>query len=77
MASDCGCEMLPAETTFAGFSLLLRVETAEKADRFFAALGEGGQIQIPLAETFFASRYGIIIDRFGVSWKIMVGLKPS
>ena len=72
MASDCGCEKSPTETTFAGFSLALRVETPEKAERFFAALSDGGQIQIPLLETFFAARYGIVIDRFGISWKIMV-----
>jgi len=71
-ASDCGCERPPTGTPFAGFSLLLRVETPEKADRFFAALSDGGQIQIPLVKTFFAERYGIVIDRFGVSWKIMV-----
>ena len=72
MASDCGCEKPPTETTFAGFSLALRVETPEKAERFFAALSDGGQIQIPLRKTFFAERYGIVIDRFGVSWKINV-----
>ncbi|MBI3870600.1 MAG: VOC family protein [Verrucomicrobia bacterium] len=72
MASDCGCERPPTETTFAGFSFALRVETAEKAERFFAALSEGGQIQIPLLKTFFAERYGIVMDRFGISWKIMV-----
>ena len=71
MASDCGCEKSPTETTFAGFSLALRVDTPEKAERFFAALSEGGQIQIPLQKTFFAERYGIVLDRFGVSWKIM------
>src|ERR1017187_9709618 len=71
MASDCGCEKSPTETTFAGFSLALRVDTPEKAERFFAALSDGGQIQIPLLKTFFAERYGIVIDRFGISWKIM------
>jgi PhnB protein len=77
MASDCGCEQPPAETTFAGFSFALRVETPEKAERFFAALSEGGQIQIPLLKTFFAERYGIVIDRFGISWKIMVESKAQ
>jgi len=72
MASDCGCEKPSAQTAFAGFALALRVETAEKAERFFAALSEGGQIQIPLGKTFFATRYGIVIDRFGISWKVMV-----
>ena len=77
MASDCGCEKPPAGTTFAGFSLLLRVDTPEKAERFFAALSDGGQIQIPLVKTFFAERYGIVIDRFGVSWKIMIASKTQ
>lgn len=72
MASDCGCERPPTEPRFAGFSLALRVETAEKADRFFAALSDGGRVQIPLLKTTFAERYGIVVDRFGVSWKVMV-----
>lgn len=75
MASDCGCEKPPTETTFAGFSLALRVETPKKAERFFAALSDGGQIQIPLLKTFFAERYGIVVDRFGISWKVMAESK--
>jgi PhnB protein len=71
-ASDCGCERAPTGATFAGFSFAIQVETPEKAERFFAALRDGGQVQIPLVKTFFAARYGIVIDRFGISWKIMV-----
>jgi PhnB protein len=77
MASDCGCEQPAAGRTFAGFSLVLGVETPEKAERFFAALSDGGQIQIPLQKLFFAERYGIVIDRFGISWKIMVASKTQ
>jgi|SRR5580698_3230669 PhnB protein len=77
MASDCGCERPSAQTTFAGFALLLRVETPEKAERLFTALSDGGKIQIPLVKTFFAERYGILIDRFGISWKIMVEAKTQ
>ncbi len=77
MASDCGCEHSQTETNFAGFSLLLRAETLEKAEQFFAALSDGGRIQLPLQETVFAARYGIVIDRFGVSWKIMAGPKTQ
>ena len=77
LASDCGCENSPTQTTFAGFSLLLRVDTPEKAERFFAGLSDGGQIQIPLLKNFFAERYGIVIDRFGISWKIMVASKTQ
>ncbi|HVS72310.1 MAG TPA: VOC family protein [Phycisphaerae bacterium] len=72
MASDCGCENGAGGAAFAGFSLLLRVESGEKAERVFAGLSEGGRVEIPLVETFFAERYGIVVDRFGVSWKVMV-----
>jgi PhnB protein len=77
MASDCGCEQPPAASPFAGFSLALRVATPEQAERFFAALGEGGRVQLPLLETLFATRYGIVLDRFGLSWKIMVEAKAA
>ncbi len=77
MASDCGCERPPTETSFAGFSLALRVETPEKAERHFKALSDGGRIQVPMVKTFFAERYGIVIDRFGVSWKVMVESKKQ
>ncbi len=72
MASDCGCERAADAPAFAGFSLALRAETPEQAERYFAALSDGGQVQIPLRKTFFAERYGIVSDRFGLSWKIMV-----
>ena len=74
-ASDCGCEHSQTQTNFAGFALLIMVETPEKAEQFFAALSDGGQIHMPLQKLFFAERYGIVIDRFGVSWKIMVASK--
>ena len=76
MASDCGCEK-PPKTTFAGFSFALRVETPDRAERFFTALSDGGQVQIPLQKTFFAERYGIVVDRFGISWKVMLESKTQ
>ena len=39
----------------------------------FAALGEGGQVQMPLAKTFFAKRFGMVADKFGVGWMIIAG----
>jgi PhnB protein len=71
MASDCGCENEGSTANFAGFALALRADTPEQAERFFAALSAGGQVELPLMETLFATRYGIVTDRFGVSWKIM------
>ena len=71
MASDVGCFEAQKEAVFTGFSLALRVENPETAEQVFASLSDGGQIQVPIAETFFASRYGIVVDRFGLSWKII------
>lgn len=77
MASDCGCENPRAGAAFAGFAFALGVESPEKAEQFFTALSDGGCVQIPMAKTFFAERYGIVIDRFGVSWKVMVESKAQ
>ena len=45
--------------------------TRHEADRLFKALEPGGQVQMPLAETFFSPRFGMVADRFGVSWMIV------
>ena len=71
MASDGACDESKA-SNFEGISLSLRVTTAEKADELFAALSEGGKVQMPLTETFFAPRFGMVADRFGVSWLIVL-----
>jgi PhnB protein len=68
MASDGRCTGKPA---FDGFSLSLSVATEAEADRLFAALADGGQVQMPLAKTFYSPRFGMVADRFGVSWMIM------
>jgi PhnB protein len=70
MASDGRCQGQP---NFQGFSLALTVRDEAEAERVFAALGEGGQVQMPLAKTFFSPRFGMLADRFGVSWMIVVG----
>ncbi len=69
MASDGRCLGRPS---FQGFSLSLTVPNDAEADRLFASLADGGQVQMPLAKTFFSSRFGMVADRFGVSWMIVV-----
>jgi PhnB protein len=69
MASDGRCLGRPS---FQGFSLSLTVPNDAEAERLFASLGDGGQVQMPLAKTFFSSRFGMVADRFGVSWMIIV-----
>jgi PhnB protein len=69
MASDGRCLGKP---TFQGFSLSVTVPNDAEAERLFAALGDGGQVQMPMAKTFFSSRFGMVADRFGVSWMVIV-----
>jgi PhnB protein len=69
MASDGQCQGKPS---FQGFSLSLTAPSEAEAKRLFAALGDGGQVQMPLAKTFFSPSFGMVADRFGVSWMIIV-----
>jgi PhnB protein len=69
MASDGRCTGKPS---FQGFALSLTVPTEAEAERLFAALTDGGQVQMPLAKTFFSARFGMVADRFGVSWMVLV-----
>ena len=69
MASDGECKGTP---TFAGISLSYPAATVEEADRVFAALGEGGQVHVPMIPTFFSPKFGIVADKFGVSWMVVV-----
>jgi len=69
MASDGDCKGKPS---FQGFSLSLSVANEAAAERLFAVLADGGQIQMPLAKTFFSPRFGMVADRFGVGWMVVV-----
>ena len=66
---------MPQEkSSFQGFSLSLTARSDAECDRLFKALGEGGQVQMPLDKTFFAERFGAVQDRFGVSWMVIYPL---
>jgi len=69
LASDGRCLGQP---NFQGFALSLTVPDAAEAERLFTALADGGQVQMPLTTTFFAARFGMVADRFGVVWMISV-----
>jgi PhnB protein len=56
---------------FKGISLSLNAKDEAGADKLFNALQEGGQVQMPLDKTFFAKRFGMVADKFGVSWMII------
>ena len=69
LASDGRCTGKPG---FQGFSLSLTAASDAEAERLFNALADGGQVQMPMAKTFFASRFGMVADRFGVAWMVYV-----
>ncbi|MBI3702998.1 MAG: VOC family protein [Rhizobiales bacterium] len=57
---------------FQGFSLTIYAKDAPEADRLFNALAEGGEVRMPLDKTFFSPRFGMLADKFGVGWMIIV-----
>ena len=69
MASD---GMAGGKPEFKGFSLSVNAADAAEADRMFAALGKGGSVTMPLGKTFFSPRFGMVADKFGVGWMVIV-----
>ena len=69
LASDGRCQ---GQTDFQGISLALTVRDEAEAQTRFGALSEGGQVQMPLTKTFFSPSFGMVADRFGVTWMVLV-----
>jgi PhnB protein len=73
-----GDQMLMASDTtpdrptpgMSGCSISLNVDSITEAERVFNALAEGGKVEMPLDATFWAARFGMLVDRFGVSWMV-------
>lgn len=59
-----------------GFSVFLNITTGEEAERIFNALAQNGTVQVPLQQTFWAQRFGMLVDQFGTPWLINCG-KPA
>jgi PhnB protein len=57
---------------FEGFALTITAKDEAEADKVFAALSDGGQVTMPLTKTFFSSRFGMLADKFGVGWMVLV-----
>lgn len=68
MCSD-GCG---AGAEFKGFSLAITLPTEADADRMFNALSNGGQVTMPLSKTFWSPKFGMVNDKFGISWMVSV-----
>jgi len=69
MASDGNCGGKPS---FQGFSLSVTVANESEAERVFAALSDGGKVTMPLGKTFFSPKFGMVNDKFGVGWMVIV-----
>jgi PhnB protein len=69
LMSDGRCLGKP---NFQGFALTVHAKDEAEADKLFAALGEGGQVTMPLAKTFFSRKFGMLADKFGVGWMVIV-----
>jgi len=74
MASDGFCSGKP---NFAGFSLSFEAKDEVDAKKRFDALSAGGRVGVPLGETFFAKAFGMVVDKFGLSWQIIAGVKQT
>jgi PhnB protein len=68
LASDGYCLGAPA---FQGFALTIHAADGAEALKLFTGIAEGGKIQMPLEKTFFAAKFGIAVDKFGVNWMVM------
>jgi PhnB protein len=62
----------PCSGKYDGFGLALAATNPAEAERLFAALSAGGRVDMPLAKTFFSPAFGMVTDRFGVKWMVMV-----
>jgi PhnB protein len=69
MLSDGHCQGQPK---FSGFSLTLNAKDEAEAKQLFGALADGGQVQMPLGKTFFSPSFGMVADKFGVGWMVIV-----
>jgi PhnB protein len=69
-----GCDVPPEQYQKPqGFSVLLQLDAVSEAERVFQALAKAGAVTLPLQETFWAQRFGMLVDRFGTPWMINCG----
>lgn len=73
MGSDGACT---GSANFSGIMLAHSVATVAEAERVFAGLAEGGRVDMPLTRTFFSPSFGMLADKFGVGWMVMVDEAP-
>jgi PhnB protein len=65
-----GCDSAEEHGGFKGFNLMLAPDTVAEAEQLFAALSPNATIMMPLEKTFWAERFGMLVDQFGVTWAV-------
>jgi len=73
MATDGQCS---GSSTFSGITLTLNAGSVGEAEKLFNALSQGGKVNMPMSETFFAHRFGMVADKFGVGWMVLNPKNP-
>ena len=68
MATDGQCS---GTSKFSGITLTINAKDVAEAEKLFAAVGNGGQVLQPLTKTFFASKFGMVADKFGIMWMVI------
>jgi PhnB protein len=68
MATDGQCS---GKASFTGITLTLNAASNAEAEKLFKALSQGGKVNMPMSETFFAHRFGMVADKFGVGWMVL------
>ena len=74
MATDGQCS---GKSTFSGITLTIQANSDAEAEKLFNALAQGGKVNMPMAETFFATRFGMVADKFGVGWMVLHSKQPN
>jgi PhnB protein len=70
MGSDVGGDWAPTYVQGNNFSVSITPESKEEADKLFEGLSAGGQVTMPMADTFWGAYFGMFIDKFGINWMI-------
>ncbi|TZF83820.1 VOC family protein [Pedobacter sp. BS3] len=77
MGSDYGCEWAPNFKQGNNFSISVSADSKEEADRIFNALAAGGQVTMPMNNTFWGDYFGMLTDKFGINWMMSFNEKQK
>lgn len=73
MGSDSSSTHGPAPVAGTNFAISFSAKNKEHADEVFAALSEGGEIQMPMGDMFWGAYFGLVLDRFSITWQVIAG----